>query len=547
MILRWTCATLTLACCAMAQTQAREFAPHIFIESAGPDGWRARLGPTNVGVLLASEEGRELWEPVAQPMLDMWSALAGGGEAYREASERLLGYGGTIRVAVRGNRDGPADVAICFDGDGRTDMAPLAADVEQLLEGMTPGPWQEMDVAGTKLRVRRDGNECVTAPMVDGERMIMLLGDAERLGDATRLAAWITARPVTLAVPKPGSPAARMTFDLPALLETMQAEPEAAFLEAMGFTDLRHLTFTLAAAGPRVQLGCDVEIDGPPRGVVKALMPAREGISSLAALLPEQVAATKIARFDVQALVEGIFAAVTLEDEDARAEIEEELGLDLVDDLFVHATDELLVLGAPLADYDRLREATWSLAWRLKDEAKFRAGYEALLNKAKGFLTKSETVDLDGVELRRYGNLTNYDLWMAVGNGVWVISAGRDAEETATDLLRRAKSTDGSAAGKPPARFADLARHLPNGVNGFSFVDLDAFAATPVEWWYELADPGALLIPMLGQRRRVSDGELDATEEAVEKARALLKKNNLSTIRTATGSAGGTWRWRLYW
>ena len=68
-----------------------------------------------------------------------------------------------------------------------------------------------------------------------------------------------------------------------------------------------------------------------------------------------------------------------------------------------------------------------------------------------------------------------------------------------------------------------------------------------MEWWYELADPGALLIPMLGQRRRVSDGELDATEEAVEEARALLKKNNLSTIRTATGSAGGTWRWRLYW
>ena len=36
-----------------AQTRAQATTPHIILETVGPDGWRTRLGPTNVATMLA--------------------------------------------------------------------------------------------------------------------------------------------------------------------------------------------------------------------------------------------------------------------------------------------------------------------------------------------------------------------------------------------------------------------------------------------------------------------------------------------------------------
>ena len=65
-----------------AQTATATAPPHIVIETVGPDGWRARLGPTNVASMLASEEGRAIWQPTLAPLLGMWRMTVGDEEAF---------------------------------------------------------------------------------------------------------------------------------------------------------------------------------------------------------------------------------------------------------------------------------------------------------------------------------------------------------------------------------------------------------------------------------------------------------------------------------
>ncbi len=529
---------LSAAYCLPAQQQIDTVAPHISVEFVGPDGWRARVGPTNLGVLLASEQGRALWGPMVAPMLQGWAAMAGDDATYRAASERLFGYSGTMRAAIHLDDDDVPSIAVSFEGDRRTDMAAIAADMTQLMEAMIPGAWQDRQVLGARLQVREVDGECVSAPVVDGDRMTMLIGAADSLPTALGLRAWLAARPSTVTAPKPGSPALRVTLDLAGLIPRGFDENDRDVLAPLGLDALRELTWTVSAAGPRVQLGADVTIDGPPRGVVQSLMSSNSGVSPLARLLPGRGVASKVARFDAEALFEGLIAAFETDGSDSRKRLADELGVDLARDLFAFASDEVMAVGSPLSRFDRGHEATWLLAWRLEDEAKFREGFEKLMKSIKGFISPSETVRADGVELRRYGNLLRYDLWMAVGNNLWGIAAGRDAEEELTALLKKAAAADWSAA-PVPAAFADLKRHLPDGFNGFASADIKDMLTAPTEWWYE----GMMMF--LAPPLRVFDE--DELGEMAEAAGEMLEQNNLSKLRSATGFSGGTWRWRLYW
>ncbi|MGC6487287.1 MAG: hypothetical protein ACON4Z_06560 [Planctomycetota bacterium] len=543
MTFRSTAALLTALSCLPAQAEPAPIAPlapQVVLETVGPDGWRARLGPTNLGGLLASEEGRSLWRPLVQPMLDAWAGMLGSQDAYREASERILGYGGVARFAWRRSSTGQVSFAVVLDTDGRTDPAALAAELRRLIEVLVPGEWTARAVAGRDVELRSDAGMSLSAPRVDGAQLSILGGDPAAVGEAMGLRAWLTARPATLATPKPGSPAAQLRFDLRGLFATNGRGPDQTMLALFGLDSLRDLTLHVSAAGPHVQIGADVTTDGAPRGLAKAMMPTSAGVSGLAALLPEETSAAKVARLDPHALVEGLFAAAEAEMEGAREDAADYFGLDLADDLFAHATDELLVLGSPLVDFDRASEATWALAWRLRDDTKFRAALQKILKQTRGFLSGSETVDVDGVELRRYGNLIGYDLWIGVGNGLWVIAAGRDAEEQATALLRQAKGTELASTPAPPRGFDDLRRYLPAGCNGFARADLADIAGVPVDWWLMLLPE--LLPPGLGAG--VDD---EQAEEQAEAMRAMLIEHHLGVLRTATGSADGTWRWRLFW
>lgn len=551
-MIRTRAATILLATCLLsadsltAQEPARAVAPHILIETVGPNGWRARLGPTNVASMLASEEGRAIWQPQLTPLLGMWQMMVGGEEAFAAASKRIFDYSGTIRIAVQLHAKGTANIAVALEGDGRSDLSVIAADIRGLVERGVPGEWRDVEVAGQKLTIRSKDGDAISAPMVSANRLVMVAGTADDLADAVGLATHLSGRPLTIDKPKPGSPALQITFDIPAMYAAGKpTENDIAMAEAFGIHELERVTVSLKAAGPHVELDFDVALNGKARGLVAAFFPDSQGVSGLSQLVPGKSSAWKVGRFDFPAMFEGIVRALETDNffrkpDQVRKDINKECGIDVWKDLLAYMTDELLVVGSPFEDFDRANEATWMLAFRLKDDAKFREGFLTLMKNAKPLLSGSETVDVDGVELRRYGNMLSYDLWMAVGNGVFVMTAGRDAEEEATSLLRLAKHAKFEAGENQETWFQQLERHLPPGHNGLAQLDLMSLLSIPSIWWLELF----LDFTPLPKGEAMDPDEAD---ERQRQFKELLKANNLTVVRTVTGFANAHWHWRLFW
>ena len=73
-----------------AQGGAQATTPHIILETVGPDGWRTRLGPTNVATMLASNQGRAIWRPRLAPVLEMLNIIADDEEGLAAARDRIL-------------------------------------------------------------------------------------------------------------------------------------------------------------------------------------------------------------------------------------------------------------------------------------------------------------------------------------------------------------------------------------------------------------------------------------------------------------------------
>lgn len=530
---------------APAQTKPQEpVKPHVLIETVGPDGWRARLGVTNVATMLSSEEGRAVWQPKLDPLLGGWQMMVGDEEAFAAASKRIFDYSGTIRIAVLVEPQGPANIAVSLEKDGRTDLGLLAQDIRDLIGKAIPGEWQDVAVAGKKVTVRKEHSDTITAPIVTADRMMLFAGAESNLTTGLRLLDHFATRPVTLAAPKPGSPALQVTFDIAGLLEVMDTtERSVASSKALGFYQMDKATMSLRAAGPHVELDWDVALKGEAHGIVKAFFPDSQGVSGLSQLLPRKAAVWKVGRFDFGSFFDGIVNAIQAEDffnnGDVRKEINDELGVDVWKDLLPHMTDEMLVVGSPFADFDRASEATWLLAWRLKDDKAFGKAFTTIMKNAKPLFSGSETVDVDGVELRRYGNMLGYDVWGAVGNGVFVLSGGRDAEEEATAVLRKAKVADFTIRADQETWFQQLKRRFPPGHNGLAQIDLMSVLSIPSMWWTDLLVFGP--IPL--------DGPIDPDEadEKNEQFQELLKANKLTVVRSATGFKDRHWHWRLFW
>jgi len=518
--------------------------PHILIETVGPDGWRARLGPTNVATMLASEEGRAVWQPQLEPLLGFWKMMVGDEEAFAAASKRIFDYSGTIRIAVLIEPRSAANVVVALEDDGRSDLQAIAKDITDLVTKGVPGEWQQREVDGQQLKVRTMGPDAITAPIMTPGRLFLIAGGTDTLDKGMGLVKHLTDRPAVITKPKPGSPALQITFDVPALLTIGDRNKEAvAVSKALGFHQLETVTMSVRAAGPHVELDYDVALNGKAHGLVAAFCPDSQGVSGLSQLVPGKASAWKVGRFDFPAMVEGIVSALESDEffgaGDIRKEINESCGLDIWKELLPHMTDEVLVVGSPFGDFDRASEATWTLAFRVKDDAAFDKAMLTVMKNAKPLFSVSETVDVDGVKLRRYGNMLGYDVWMAVGNGIFVMTGGRDSEEEATTLMRKAKLADFTIRADQETWFQQLGRRLPPGHHGLAQIDLMSLLGVPSIWWIDALD----ILPMrLGQ-----SPDPDEADEQLEQFRELLKANKLSVVRSATGFKDGHWHWRLFW
>ncbi|MGK0301989.1 MAG: hypothetical protein ACI89X_002871 [Planctomycetota bacterium] len=502
-----------------------------------------RLGVTNVAAMLDSEAGRKVWQPRLKPLLGMWQMMVGDEEAFAAASNRIFSYGGTIRIAVFINAAAAAHVAVMLEPDGRSDLKVIAADIKSLIERGVPGEWRKETIGGKEYTLRGK-LDAVTAPVLENGRLYIVTGDTATIATGIGLTTHLLARPVTITTPKPTSPALRISIDMPSLL-ALDDDPDTVKIhEALGFSQMRELSFAVRAAGPRVELDISSSIEGAARGVVKAFAPPSQGVSGLAQLLPKKATAWKIGRFDGRAMFNGIVDAIAAGGwnntrEEVLEEVNEECGTDVDDQLLANLSDEMLVVGSPFQNFDSADEATWLVGFRTKDEAKFLASFKAMMQNMKWLLSGSETVDVDGVELRRYGNLLSYDLWMAAGNGMFVIAAGRDAEEEATAVLQKAKGQTFAVLTELPTSHKELERYLPPGLNGLAQADLSSVLAIPSEWWIDALNG----VPFLF-RPQVDPEEAEEQQQRLHK---LLQSNNLGLVRSATGFADGRWHWRLFW
>jgi len=217
-----------------------------------------------------------------------------------------------------------------------------------------------------------------------------------------------------------------------------------------------------------------------------------------------------------------------------REELKQELGIDVMDDLLVHTTDETRLVVAPPEDVERAERTPWSFTVGLRDGAAFARSLDTLLANSKPTLTKSATIDVEGGQIRRYGNFLRYDLWFATGRDVFAIAGGDDAERRLTELL--------AAAAKPApaelpaaAGFDDLGRAFPAGLNGLGRGDVDSVIAQPAIWWF------------FGARDAAGAMAPDMSEEQHDGLLALVREHGLEAVRTATGYADRRWCWRLYW
>lgn len=521
--------------------------PHLLIDTVGPDGWRTRLGPTNLGSLLASEQGKALWQPSVLPLLGQAKAMLGSDEAGAAMEQRLLGHQGRIRIGVwldlEARRSGDAmAMATLIEGDGRTDLASLANDLSTLLTMAIRGEEGTLELGGAARAVRREDGDAFVLPFVDGKHVLLAVGPEAMVPGVfaamQRLGADATGKP-----PLPNTPALRVQFDLATLVANSIAKEgarDAAMMKALGLPSLGQLTLAVAAAGPNVQFELAQQFSDDERGLFAALLPATAGVPAAHALVPADAASWKVGRFDFHALYRSVVQALTAYEKERSdemlASIREECGLDPDTELLAHTTDELLFWHGPLDDIDRVERTDWTMAIGLRDRDAFLKGLTTLLKHANPMLSRAETVTVDGVELHRYGSF-GYDVWLAVGSKHFVLAGGSNGQAHVEALLRAAKA---GASDAPATKvLADLQRHLPPGCNSHARVELGGIAALPLQWW------------LLGLREFVPvvpppDASGD-DEESRQRRRDLLKNHQLDVVRSATGYAERTWRWRLWW
>lgn len=523
-------------------------APHFLLDTVGPDGWRTRLGPTNLGSLLASEQGRALWQPSVLPMLGQVKAMLGGDETGAAAEQRLLGHQGRIRIGVwldlEARRAGDAmAMATLIEGDGRTDLAALANDLRTLLAMAIGGEEGTLEFGGAARAAHRQDGNAFVLPFVDGKHVVLAVGP-EPMVPAVLAAMQKLGADATGKAPLPNTPALRLQLDVATLVANSIAKEgarDAAMMRSLGLPSLGQLAMSIAAAGPHVQFELAQQFTSDERGLFAALLPATAGVPTAHTLVPANAASWKVGRFDFHGLYRTAIAAIAGMQEQTTAEMTAELrkdcGIDPDTELLAHATDEVVFWHGPLDEIDRIERTDWTLAVGLRDRDAFSKGLTTLLQHGKPMLSREETVTSDGVELHRYGSF-GYDLWLAVGAKHFVIAGGEHAQSNVEALLRAARN---APAETPAAKaLADLQRHLPPGCNGHARSEIGGFVAMPMEWWTMALREFVPMMP-LGNANGGDD------EESRGKRRELLKAHQLDVVRTATGYAERTWRYRLWW
>lgn len=554
-------ASLALALAATAQTvpppapadALAATAPHVRIATLGPHGWRVRLGPTNVGSLLASDLATGVWRSYADALTAATNAQFDTLAAFEAARDRFLGYEGAIQISLwfsdDAQNDGIRAISIVCEPDGRTDLTAMAADLRRLFDQVGDG-WRSAQVAGAdvELQLAPSGVHAM-APMLRNGCLVFAGGPRAAL-DGIVGAAMTAAAQATGKKPSPKQPPLAVDADAQALLARLfGVDPGDDWAKVLDLGCVQRATLQLSNAGPHLQMELALRFGGDPVGLMAALTPPRSRPPALLRALPAGAPTWRLGHFDFGAMWRTVLAVAAADDdatvEATRAEIAKEVGVDLGARLFDLLGDEVLVVTQPVDDPDRIARATWAVAVSAKDGPALALGVAAVLDAGKPHVTRQETTTIQGVEASRYGNMFGYPVWIGVGKRALYLAGGSDAQDELAALIAAAEAEPAADAPPPEAailpRFDGVQRALPAGLSGASRYDLahgSLLVAAAMDAWFGLPFG-------LGDADAADDPQ--ARAEAHDRWLTLLREHQLATVRTATGFAEATWRLRVYW
>jgi hypothetical protein len=524
---RIVAALLATAALSLAQAAVVPPPPPVLAHLAtlGPAAWRARLGPTNLGAMLASADAEAIWRGHVDAIDASLRAARGDAAAFVRERARLFDYAGAIHVVVWLEQQEDAlhaarwSLAVVAEADGHTDLAALADECSGWLgralgrDGAAPA-WSDLEL---------------TPPALHNGRVVAVRASRD---DTDAVLARAAAMP--LAAP-PHPVAFRLDLELQTMLGLLRDRPaERDWCAALLGPATQRLTLQLGCAGPQVAIDVMLAFGSGDRGVSAGLFPVRAGVPELGWLLPPQTVAHRAGRADFAALWRAIESA-----ESARLEIEpaaaaphtqKALGLDVGKAVAAHLGDSALLLWRTGADDDHSLFGDACLVVPLRDEAAFVAGLKQLLPQFRWRLSEGN----DGVVwFDRWAVLWEPECTLAIGNDVACFAIGPKGRDNITACLERANE------GKPTGKPVEPVPGAPAGWNGAGRIDVTTLVAR------HLGNMLPILRSLLAVRGKVPKTEALAHE--VERWLPLLRRHELATATTLAGTTKAQWQFRFLW
>src|SRR5262245_42428025 len=168
--------------------------PILCIRTFGPAAWRSRLGPTNLGTMLASAQAEAIWRSYVDAAAASFRGARCDEVAFAREWARALDYAGAIAIVVWLEQAEDAlhsarwSMAIVAEPDGQTDLGALAAQSAAWLG----------DILGVE-QGRHWRDLTLVPPQVRDGRIVAVLACPEDVDAA--IARAVALRPPTLAAP----------------------------------------------------------------------------------------------------------------------------------------------------------------------------------------------------------------------------------------------------------------------------------------------------------------------------------------------------------
>lgn len=413
---------LALACLLSSHVLVAQDAPLLVqLTVAGPSAWRAKLGPTDVGGMFASERAEPMWRAWTDRIEAAVRGVRADDAAFAAERERVLAWAGALHFVAW--LDQPEDavhvprwsLAVIAEPDAAADADAVASAAKQWLERLGDGAsnaWRDLRAS---------------EPLVHEGRVIAVLAEDEDRETAT-------ARAKSHTLPRLGrAEVVRGEVHVPALLGLLRdrAFERGVATELVGPATQR-VVFSLGAVGPRVKAELAVHFGEGARGlpgVIGGAAPSR-----IDALVPGDVASRVAFGFDTTALWDTTMRAraVALESTvEKEAEfVEKRMGIDPRKELFAHVENGAMLAWRSRAQDEAVEEAMLAdtcLVLALREGAEVEKQVADFLQWLGGW----PEVESDGVVTAHFGETVR----VSVGFGVACIAVGSKRDRQVEDVL----------------------------------------------------------------------------------------------------------------